>query len=391
MVARPLPFLVVCSIFIGLTLGCGEKAVETLPPATAPLIPISTPEAVPAEPAHLTTDTLPLSNDALSTSNLTPTPSSDTPATPTLQDVPSTATLPAGDDKETTDSDTSSASVKGDTPRKLANTKKTVVLPNAEVIEKLPAETKLAKAAETEQTKSATGKKEKSPAETMTLRAYLTQELGAKKFRIRSKWAGGGFEPRVVGNRVWKPLGNVKFVTIHHADGVPDEHPARMIRNIFTGHTTPGGRLNAPDVGYHFFVDRDGVVWEGRDASKRGTHVGSKPAGLNNAGNIGICGLGTFKSEGAPRKMSDGIVNLTVLIAKYYGHTVTVRGHKDWLNINEFHPYGGCDCPGHLQSAVKRARTEVKVAFAKKAIETEAAAAEAAAPAEGTVETAMAE
>src|SRR5690606_17650531 len=139
--------------------------------------------------------------------------------------------------------------------------------------------------------------------------------------------------------------GEVRYVTVHHAAGVPNEHPAHMIRNIFRGHTEPNGRLDAADVGYHFFVDRNGHVWEGRDASKRGTHVGSTPDGLNNQGNIGVCGLGTFAYESPPESMTRGIVELTELLARYYGRRLTVRGHEDWIGIHRFNPRGGVDCP----------------------------------------------
>ncbi|MEN6627298.1 MAG: peptidoglycan recognition family protein [Candidatus Sumerlaeia bacterium] len=140
-----------------------------------------------------------------------------------------------------------------------------------------------------------------APAASMTLAAFLRGRLGSR-YHARGEWAGhlDAYRPRVTRWRVWEPLGRVNYITIHHAEGIPEEHPAAMIRNIYRGHTNAGGRLNAPDVGYHFFIDRDGGVWEGRDARKLGTHVGSTPDGLNNAGNLGVCGLGSFIDE-SPR------------------------------------------------------------------------------------------
>ena len=199
------------------------------------------------------------------------------------------------------------------------------------------------------------------PSVQMGLADFLAQQLG-ERFHRRSAWAGRSpdYQPIIRGSRVWEPIGKIEFLTIHHAEGVPDEHPAAMIRNIFRGHTGGGASFIAADVGYHFFVDRDGEVWEGRNAAHKGTHVGSNPWGENNEGNLGICGLGTFLHESPPRAMSKGFVELTGLIQRYYGRPLTVRGHKDWVGINGFHPRGGCDCPGRLEKTVYEVRKALK-------------------------------
>lgn len=200
-----------------------------------------------------------------------------------------------------------------------------------------------------------------------SLDAFLKQRLGSR-YHLRSEWAGrsGTYRPRLASWRVWRLIGNVRYVTIHHSTGVPLEHPAAMIRNIFRGHTSSNGRLDAPDVGYHFFVDRDGGIWEGRDANHLGTHVGSTPDGLNNAGNLGVCGLGNFKYEAPPKAMSSAAVELCDLLAEYYRHPLVVRGHNDWIDINRFHPLGGTDCPGRLESAVRQANARITKKFPKK-------------------------
>lgn len=202
----------------------------------------------------------------------------------------------------------------------------------------------------------------------LSLAQYLEAVLGERQFHRRSNWAGraGRYAPVRGGGRVWKPLGPVRHLTIHHSEGVPNEHPARMIRTIYKSHISPGGRLKAADVGYHFFVDRNGEVWEGRDARMLGTHVGSTPDGLNNRGNLGICGLGTFKRERPTRAMRRAIAELSALIACYYDRRLEVRGHRDWIGANRFRPKGGVDCPGRLQSAVDKARKEVRVALERK-------------------------
>jgi hypothetical protein len=196
----------------------------------------------------------------------------------------------------------------------------------------------------------------------ISLADYLSRQLGPTRFMRRVQWAGrsGKYRPIVDGKRVWKPLGPVQYLTFHHAEGVPLDHPAAMIRRIFNGHTTPGGYLTAADVGYHFFVDRDGRVWEGRSAAMLGTHVGSTPSGLNNRGNLGICVLGSFARERPTRAMSEILIELSVLISRFHGRFLVVRGHKDWVGVNRFHPRGGVDCPGHVESVVPLAAYAVR-------------------------------
>ncbi len=225
----------------------------------------------------------------------------------------------------------------------LARRVKEMLLPRAAIVETLPA-----------------------PYLTTTLPDYLASEFGPQRYHRRREWAGrtGLYEPVVNGQRVWKPIGEVQYVTIHHASmGVTALHPADMIRRIYHGSTDPGGRLNAADVAYHFFVDRNGEVWEGREADRIGTHVGSHPEGLNNRGNIGICGLGSFDQETPPRAMTEAIVDLCEKLARYHGRPLMVRGHADWVGLNGFRPAGGVDCPGRLDRAVRLARERMARLF----------------------------
>ena len=46
------------------------------------------------------------------------------------------------------------------------------------------------------------------------------------------------------------------------------------------------------DVAYHFLIDKDGTIYEGRDISVRGAHVGGF-----NTGSVGVCLLGDFRLE----------------------------------------------------------------------------------------------
>lgn len=198
---------------------------------------------------------------------------------------------------------------------------------------------------------------------TLSLREYLKGQLGAN-YHTREEWAGKGpeFSPKTYSWRIWAPIGKVAYLTIHHAEMRPQEDTAQMIRSIFRDHTRLGGRLDAADVGYHFLVDVRGQVWEGRDADHVGTHVGSRPQGLSNPGNLGICALGSYTRQDPPQIIVDQIVNLSVLIAKYYRHPLIVRGHRDWSGINGA-PEGYTTCPGRLECAVVAASTKIATVF----------------------------
>jgi len=46
------------------------------------------------------------------------------------------------------------------------------------------------------------------------------------------------------------------------------------------------------DVGYHFMIDKDGTIYEGRDLTVRGAHVSGY-----NTGSVGVCLFGDFRFE----------------------------------------------------------------------------------------------
>ena len=59
------------------------------------------------------------------------------------------------------------------------------------------------------------------------------------------------------------------------------------------------------DVGYHFLVDKDGTIYEGRALTVRGAHT----AGFN-TGSAGICLLGDFRYEAPAQAQTDAALAL---------------------------------------------------------------------------------
>lgn len=89
------------------------------------------------------------------------------------------------------------------------------------------------------------------------------------------------------------PMAGVQRITIHHdaihSSGLYDQGDAiRRLQTIRKSH------LNQQwaDIGYHYVIDPQGRIWEGRPIRFQGAHVKN-----NNEGNLGIMVMGNFDDE----------------------------------------------------------------------------------------------
>ncbi len=90
-----------------------------------------------------------------------------------------------------------------------------------------------------------------------------------------------------------KPMNGVRRITVHHSGIVSghvrsDSDAARMLESIRRGHV---GQQWA-DIGYHYIIDPQGRVWEGRPIRLQGAHVK-----FNNEHNLGVMVMGNFDVE----------------------------------------------------------------------------------------------
>jgi hypothetical protein len=105
----------------------------------------------------------------------------------------------------------------------------------------------------------------------------------------RSAWTSTG--PIV---RLADPMGPITRITVHH-DGMPpvtlrtQAEVARRIEQIRRAHVEGRGWA---DIGYHYVIDPQGRVWEGRPVRLQGAHVQD-----NNPGNLGILVMGNFDEQ----------------------------------------------------------------------------------------------
>ncbi len=77
-------------------------------------------------------------------------------------------------------------------------------------------------------------------------------------------------------------------------------------------------------IGYHFFVDKTGIIYRGRPIDKTGAHC------LNhNHDTIGICLAGNFDEEIPTNNQMKSLSDLVDFIEKYYCKTLKIYRHCD--------------------------------------------------------------
>ena len=160
----------------------------------------------------------------------------------------------------------------------------------------------------------------------------------------RARWARGNPD----GSDLNKMIVPIKWVTIHH-DGLDspmtetsERASAARIEWIRCGHRGRG----FSDIGYHYVIDRDGRVWEGRNLRWQGAHVSK-----HNEQNIGILVMGNFDIQRPSQQQLDGMQKwVSTLLKRYRLEDGRVRTHGEW-------PGAKTACPGkHLQAAVANIR-----------------------------------
>jgi hypothetical protein len=165
-------------------------------------------------------------------------------------------------------------------------------------------------------------------------------------FLPRSGWgARAPVDSRMV------PMGRVFRLTVHHSGllagrGASDESAA-AISSIQKTHMGGNGW---GDIGYHYLIDPDGRVWQGRPVQWQGAHAGDPE---RNRGNIGICLLGNFvrgrDGQEPPPAQLRALQQLVVGFCRQYGIPAAgIYTHRE-MRVTT--------CPGeHLQLAVERLR-----------------------------------
>jgi hypothetical protein len=150
------------------------------------------------------------------------------------------------------------------------------------------------------------------------------------------------------------PMGRITKITVHHegmdaADECSLAEVKQELRTIQRGHEQ---RMHAGDIGYHFIIDYNGRVWEGRDLCWQGAHAGNNDA---NRGNIGIVLLGNFEVQHpSEAQLAQLRQLLDYLMARYNIAPDRVYTHRE---IKKAFGLAGTECPGrYLQSEMNSMR-----------------------------------
>jgi hypothetical protein len=129
-----------------------------------------------------------------------------------------------------------------------------------------------------------------------------------------------------------------KRITLHHTEGHVThslEDSKQAIRNVQEYHKVTRGW---GDIGYHYWIDGDGRLFEGRPEKQMGAHTL-----YHNEDNIGIAIQGSYETAPPSGPAILGFIHLAVAVALDNDMDVDdpdfLKGHRDW---------GGNDtnCPG---------------------------------------------
>jgi len=160
----------------------------------------------------------------------------------------------------------------------------------------------------------------------------------------RARWARGTPDTKDL-NKMIVPI---KWITIHH-DGLDSpmtetsmDASAARIEWIRCGHRGRG----FSDIGYHYIIDREGRVWEGRNMRWQGAHVSKR-----NEQNIGILVMGNFDIQKPSSRQLDGLrAHVSTLQVRHNVLSGRVLTHREWSGARTA-------CPGKsLQTAVNETR-----------------------------------
>lgn len=112
-------------------------------------------------------------------------------------------------------------------------------------------------------------------------------------------------------------------IVLHHSE-VTSRH---TVEDIHRWHQNKGWA----GIGYHFFIDKDGEIYEGRPLDTVGAHAYG-----HNKMSIGICFEGDFNKEEMNDEQVDASIMLLAILSLAYPESA-IDAHKDLTNK---------DCPG---------------------------------------------
>ncbi|GAB6282300.1 MAG: hypothetical protein STSR0008_10450 [Ignavibacterium sp.] len=149
-----------------------------------------------------------------------------------------------------------------------------------------------------------------------------SKNISGIKIYPRSEW--NAIEPKPF------PTHNPVRITIHHEGTYFDpkkEDAKTHIRNTQIWGMSEA--RNWVDIPYHFLIDFDGKIYEGRNVFTKGETATE----YNPDGHLLITCLGNFEEQKISKKQLESLINITAYCcAKYNIPPDSIRTHKDYAN-----------------------------------------------------------
>ena len=139
----------------------------------------------------------------------------------------------------------------------------------------------------------------------------------------------------------------IDMIVLHHADA-----STCSPKDIHWWHV----RQNWSGIGYHYFVNKQGVIFKGRPDNVIGSHAKGY-----NSNSLGICFEGRYNKEIMPEAQMKAGKELVAYLKKKYG-IKDVKRHKDLM---------ATDCPGSLfpfEAIVGQEKENLVLSFQRAAV-----------------------
>jgi hypothetical protein len=135
-----------------------------------------------------------------------------------------------------------------------------------------------------------------------------------------SAWGGTPADPAMVRKQT------ITHITLHH-QGEPfpqGKDPVQYLRNL---QTWSRNTKHWADIPYHYIIDLDGRIYEGRDIN----YAGDTNTEYDPMGHALIEVVGNFEEVEPNRKQLDAVVDLmAMLAAKYHVPVERIASHRDF-------------------------------------------------------------
>lgn len=130
------------------------------------------------------------------------------------------------------------------------------------------------------------------------------------------------------------PRTRTKYIVLHHV-GEPGDYFVETIHQWHLKRKTKDGQYWA-GIGYHYYIRRDGEIYQGRPRDTKGAHTYVEGQTYN-SDSIGVCFEGDFNVEKMTEKqMEAAVLLLSILSLGYGGAELTLHKKLDTSK----------DCPG---------------------------------------------